>query len=332
MNLPTEETVSGVSVILPCFNSAPYLESALDQLRRQSIETIEIIVVDDGSTDDTGQIARRFALVDDRIRLVSMPCNSGVVAAREAGVKAARLPWIWLVDADDQWPLSALESLLARSDDADVVIGAAQYIYEDRSPRLISTPGPGPLTGPQAFSALLTGDIKGHLWNKLFRRELFRDVSFTRSRVHSDLAMTGEALAAAKTVSITDDIVYRYKLRAGSIITSETPRAESLDIVRSVIKRIAETESLHLENSSNYDYFESRFILLSKLKDSRNAEYSPAQQAALVSEVRDAITLKSITGMWRSDKGLDLPRAVAVLASKMNDRVARSVGDRLNRR
>jgi GT2 family glycosyltransferase len=91
-----------VSVIVPAFNAAPYLGAALDSLRAQTVRNLEIIVIDDGSRDDTGAIARRHASDDSRIRVISRGTPSGRPAtARNAGLRVARGKYIALLDADD---------------------------------------------------------------------------------------------------------------------------------------------------------------------------------------------------------------------------------------
>jgi len=91
-----------VSVVVPAFNAAAYLGAALESLRAQTVRELEIIVVDDGSSDDTAAIARRHASEDPRVRVISLEKPSGRPAsARNAGIRAARGSYIALLDADD---------------------------------------------------------------------------------------------------------------------------------------------------------------------------------------------------------------------------------------
>ncbi|MBR4652016.1 MAG: glycosyltransferase family 2 protein [Kiritimatiellae bacterium] len=88
------------SVVMPCYNVAPHLAAALESVRRQSRQDIEIVAVDDGSTDGTGDILRRFAAEEPRLRVLSQP-NRGVSAARNAGIDAACGRYVFFVDPDD---------------------------------------------------------------------------------------------------------------------------------------------------------------------------------------------------------------------------------------
>jgi glycosyltransferase involved in cell wall biosynthesis len=91
-----------VSVVIPAFNAATTLAATLDTVRSQSLASLEVIVVDDGSTDATAAVAARYAREDRRIRCITIP-NGGVASARNVGIEAARAPYIAPLDADDLW-------------------------------------------------------------------------------------------------------------------------------------------------------------------------------------------------------------------------------------
>lgn len=114
-----------VSVIIPAYNAAQYLEECLASVEGQTFPDFEAIVVDDGSADDTAAIASSFVRRDSRFRLLSLP-NGGVSRARNAGIELARGEYLTFVDADDIMAPRMLEDLLAaaRSEGADVVISA----------------------------------------------------------------------------------------------------------------------------------------------------------------------------------------------------------------
>ncbi|MBI4749067.1 MAG: glycosyltransferase family 2 protein [Acidobacteria bacterium] len=113
-----------VSVIVPMYNAAPYLAEALTSLQSQSIKPFEIIVVDDGSTDDSAAIAQSFA----GVRLIQQP-NSGPATARNTGINAAQGTVIGFLDADDVWPPDKLQtqlSVLDANPETEIVVGQVQ--------------------------------------------------------------------------------------------------------------------------------------------------------------------------------------------------------------
>jgi glycosyltransferase involved in cell wall biosynthesis len=124
-----------ISVVIPCYNSASSLERTLASARAQTMDDVEIIVVDDGSTDNTVEIARRIAAADGRVVVLSQ-ANAGVSAARNLGISSARADIIALLDSDDLWDVDHLAIHLARmrSDGAlGVSFSPVRFIEADGS-------------------------------------------------------------------------------------------------------------------------------------------------------------------------------------------------------
>ena len=102
-----------ITVLIACFNTGPYLAATLESVLAQSFEDFEVIMVDDGSTDDTAAVMQRFAAIDARFSAVLLPKNLGVVAARNAGLVQARGQWVAPLDGDDIWIVDALAERLS---------------------------------------------------------------------------------------------------------------------------------------------------------------------------------------------------------------------------
>ncbi|MGI4798058.1 MAG: glycosyltransferase family 2 protein, partial [Janthinobacterium lividum] len=111
-----------VSVIIPAYNAARYVEAAIDTALLQEGVDVEVLLIDDCSTDGTAAIAQRKAMLDSRIRVLHMPRNSGPAAARNRGLAAATSEWIALLDADDRFRPGRLRRMLdfAIQHDADI--------------------------------------------------------------------------------------------------------------------------------------------------------------------------------------------------------------------
>jgi glycosyltransferase involved in cell wall biosynthesis len=117
-----------ISVVVPAYNASQYLETTLASIRRQTHANLEVLVVDDASTDDTAAIVERIAIVDPRVRLVRQDRNQGRSAARNRGIDEARGEWVCPCDADDLWAIERLEQfMLAATEFPD-----AQLIADDR--------------------------------------------------------------------------------------------------------------------------------------------------------------------------------------------------------
>lgn len=285
-----------VSVIVPAYRVARFLPDAVARLEQQDADfEYEVILVDDGSGDDTTETVQQLAAQHPRVRAIVLPDNVGAARAREQGVAAARGEYLWFADADDDWSDDALRILvaLARNLRADVVVAAAEFVYENGGRRMLLPPVSPPVAGREAFRMLLRGEITGHLWNKLFRRDVMTRASFAPAKVQSDMIMVADGLASARRVAFTSQPVYQYRLRSGSVITSVTKRAESLGIVDTAIRRNA--SRLGLVASHDYRYFRARYISLSGIKDALRAGYTPAERAQHLASRRKALTWADVS-------------------------------------
>lgn len=131
---------SDVSAVMPAFNEQANLEQSVgrtaDALAAHA-RTFEIIVVDDGSRDDTPALLERLKATQPNLRVVRHPVNRGYGAAVRSGFDAARLPWVFLMDADNQFDPEEVALLLAHADDADIVAGYRRH-RRDPLPRRLN--------------------------------------------------------------------------------------------------------------------------------------------------------------------------------------------------
>lgn len=268
--------MTALSVVIPTYEAAGWVAGTLRAVLAQEVDDLEVIVVDDGSRDDTVAVCRTVAAQDDRLRVLALERNGGVSRARQAAVEEARGEHLWLVDADDHVAPDAAARMLAaaRGTGADVVLARARFVYPDGTARPVPAPSPGTRHGSDVLRALLRGEASGHLWNKLLRRDLLRPEDFVAAPVHSDLALTAAALGRARTAVSIDTHVYDYRLREGSIITTRRSRGESLRVVGDAVAATAAAHGIG-PGDPDYDYFRCRFITLSGVKDLVSASDAP---------------------------------------------------------
>jgi glycosyltransferase involved in cell wall biosynthesis len=150
----TSRQAPSLSVVIPAFNRASVLSRAVHSVLRQTVEDLEVIVVDDGSQDETAAIARSHA--DPRVRLVRLVTNRGVAHARNVGVRAARGEWVAFLDSDDEWLPQRLERQRDQlgADSSGLVY--CRYVRHVPAPVSRRVPGPA-LHGGDAFRALVRG-------------------------------------------------------------------------------------------------------------------------------------------------------------------------------
>ena len=165
-----------VSVVVPVYNVRSYIEEALVSLERQSFQEFEVVVVNDGSTDDTAEVVKPFVLRDSRFQLLYKQ-NGGLASARNYGIRKARAEYIALLDGDDAYEPGKLATHVARLDNATeigVVYSASRIICEDGRPTFMHLSGKPIRSNPLA--ALLCKNFIGHGSNAVFRRSVWHEV------------------------------------------------------------------------------------------------------------------------------------------------------------
>ena len=223
-----------ISVIVPAYNCGPWLERCLDSLTAQTWESLEIVVVDDGSTDDTRQVLTRCAEKDHRIRPLFQE-NQGVTTARLRGVAEAVGAWIGFVDGDDVVEPWMYQRLLenAREHGADISHCGQQIVFPDGRTSAVDTSAAvccqDHLT---ALEALLDGrQIESGLCTKLYRRELFQGLATwmdSAIRYNEDLLMNFYLFSQARSAVYQGVCPYHYLLREGSASFRRPPEQKIL--------------------------------------------------------------------------------------------------------
>lgn len=236
-----------VSVVVISFNDADRLGRAVASVRRQTLRNLEIVVVDDASTDGTEALVRSLAAADPRIRYERLPANSGGCSApRNAGMDVARADWVMFCDSDDEYERHACKNLLqaAERSGADIVCGTAERV-DARTGRVrrwrpevhsdVRVAG-----GLVDFPELLYDTISV---NKIYRRDLLQDngIRFPEGLLFEDQLFTLEAMAAAGSLMSIPQVVYRWyvdRLSDEPSITQRRSEARNVESRIEVNRRI----------------------------------------------------------------------------------------------
>ena len=168
-----------ISVIVPVYNVAAYLPECLDSILSQDYDKLEVILIDDGSTDDSGAICDDYARRDSRIRVIHQK-NGGAAAAKNAGLRAATGEYLSFADSDDFLEPGAYAYMMAllKENDADIVRCAFQNRFRTRTEQWLAGEDRCVMEG-KAFLVRFTTDWTcGLLWNKLYKRALFDGIFF----------------------------------------------------------------------------------------------------------------------------------------------------------
>lgn len=240
-----------VTVIAPLHNAADSLAGFLPRLEATLEPDYEALLVDDGSTDATGEIITAWASERPNVRALVLQQNVGVARARNRAVAEARGEYLWFTDHDDEWHPDIVRTLLAHAQGADVVVCRARYVTgEGDAGRIIDGVGySAVLDGAGLIRLMLRGEVHGYLWSKLLRRSLLGAEPFPARRSLSDFSGLVLAARRARTVRTVPDVLYTYINRIGSITRGKAPVFEdylfALDRMRECAPRTgAEDEEL----------------------------------------------------------------------------------------
>lgn len=213
-----------VSVIVPVYNTAGYLGECLESLKEQSLKDIEIIVIDDGSTDGSGQICDSFAEEDDRFVVLHKE-NEGVSVARNIGLDYARGRYLMFVDSDD-WvepEFCEMPYRIAQENCADIVVFS---FWKHGKGNAIEKNNPFQEEGVVSEEKIHTeywDNIGAYPVNKLYIRRLFNGVRFPRGRRYEDIAVTHQVIHKAKSIFMINRYLYHYRdYRLGSATNTES--------------------------------------------------------------------------------------------------------------
>jgi len=246
-----ENNPINLSVIIPLYNVEEYLPACLDSLMNQDDLVLEIILVNDGSTDRSGEIAEQYAQTVDRMKVIHQK-NGGASVARNAGLKFAQGEYIAFFDSDDWVKENSLYELYrtAKAHQADVVMGKIWYYHPDGNLDNPRKPIPGeflniPLHGKECFVRLFQFHAYPPMvYNYIYRKEFLEkiNVSFEEGIMYEDALWTPVVLCQAERMLIIDHEFYYYRQHEKSVMqtTSLTRRLKSLFRVTDLLIEFAD--------------------------------------------------------------------------------------------
>lgn len=217
-----------ISVIVPIYNVAPYLRKCLDSLKNQTMREIEVIMIDDGSTDESGRIADEYVSDEWPVFRIIHTENRGLSAARNRGINEVRASWLMFVDSDD-WvepEFCEVPYKVAIEYGADIVIFCAYQVKKSKVRKEEITNMP---RGIVDFCTAISYDGCAP-WRRLYRNYLFDNIRYPEGRVFEDIAITHKVVHIAKRIYLLPVYLYFHVNRKNSITDthSQTRHRDSL--------------------------------------------------------------------------------------------------------
>lgn len=259
-----------VTLIVPVYNVAAYLENCLDSVRNQTFREFEVLLVNDGSTDSSPDICRSYVKADPRFRLIDKP-NSGVSDSRNKALEQAGGKYLQFLDADDWLTSDAIETLVhtAESTGADLVLSHFYRVAGDRLAQRGHIKRQQVLTRQEFAEKMMKAPANyyyGVLWNKLYRRSI---IEANQLRFPADVNWCEDFLfnlnyiERVRLVAAVPKPIYYYRKREDSLVNAQISLRRTVDMKR-----------------STFDYYKQLYQRLDLYEEQKGRVYSYLLSAA----------------------------------------------------
>lgn len=257
-----------ISVIIPVFNMQEHLTRCIDSVISQSYKNLEIILVDDGSTDNSASICDSYKSLDKRIKVIHK-ANGGLSSARNEGLEVATGELIAFVDSDDWLEFDMLEYLINilykyNSDIAEC--DAFREVYDERINKSQPNKEHINLLSREQALLMIIKTSKTGVWKRLYRSFLFQDIRFPDGMINEDFIVSYQVFAKSKKIAVSNQKKYYY-YQGGQSITRSGLKYQDFDylLVCEKILKLTMTENKKIQRNMKHRRYRANFTLLAKL-------------------------------------------------------------------
>lgn len=216
-----------ISIVIPVYNVEKYLDECLEHVVHQSYRNIEVIIVNDGSTDDSIKIINKYAKQDDRIFVITKE-NGGLSSARNIGIEYATGEYIGFIDSDDYPEYDMYECLMGLIQKYNTKIAICSYYRDSMSDNIGDEEY---LSKEEAFLEISKCEkFEAHAWSKLYKRSLFVGVRYPEGKLYEDVFTTYKLFQKVDYIAYTSRKLYFYRINDNSI-TSRLYKEKDIDLV-----------------------------------------------------------------------------------------------------
>ena len=267
-----------ISIIIPVYNVENFLEECIESVLNQTFLNFEAILVDDGSTDSSGEICDAYAKKDFRVKVIHKE-NGGLSSARNAGINIAQGEYFAFLDSDDVLHSDYLSVLygLTLKHSADLVacdfIKGEQCFWETQNEKIDIRIGDEILLNMNINDVVVTV-----AWNKLYHNKFFREfgISFPEGKIYEDMSFTPQVLLHAQKMVLTNKKLYFYRQRSNSITTSNfsLKHLDIFDLLEFRIEFLKDNNFEELLCDEYQKYIRKLRVIYPKLKQNDTKLYS----------------------------------------------------------
>lgn len=258
-------TLKSISIIVPVYNVEDYIQKCIESILNQSFTNYELLLIDDGSKDNSIKIVEEYLQKDLRIKLIHQE-NMGLSEARNTGIKHSKGDYILFVDSDDYLEEDSLEKIskIIKSSDYDIILNNG-YRIESSNKRLIrNNDNRYYISGRQYMIENIKRDTYfPAVWLNVYSSRLIKEnqIYFKKGRLHEDVEWFPYLLNYCSKIKTTNIILYNYNIRNNSITTQKDQHKNGLDLIKSVIELKTSFSSLEkAERKIFFDYLANMYL------------------------------------------------------------------------
>ena len=286
-----------LSIIIPVFNVEDYLSECLDSILGQKYKSLEIILIDNNSTDNSYKICEKYAKKCPEIKLFKYE-KWGAAAVRNFGVKKAKGKYLWFIDSDDFIEKNSIKKLIdtAEKNKSDTVVMSVRRIYEDGRKNILTAVN---TTKPDWQKRYIMYGFPP--FQNLYKRTFWtKNLEFPEGMIHEDMAILSTAILYTEKISFINEVLYNYRQRKNSVLHQEGWNPRSLDIFRALDVLL---ERFKIANKFDEYYSELEyFFIWNLLIDSAKDFHGHAGGKEGTKRTQDM--MKSLFPNWRKNKYL----------------------------
>lgn len=267
INCNYNQNKSSISVIVPVYNADKYLDTCLDSIVNQTIKNIEIIIVNDGSTDNSQLIIDKYTHKYNNVKCISTK-NFGVSHARNVGIKKANGEYIAFVDSDDYIDKDMYEKMYikAKSNDFDVVVSNVNLVYPHRTKKILSGLEKDIINDEQRKKEFMIYSY-AVVWNKIYRKSLVDKIKFNeKSRYCEDVQYLYEVIPLINSIGVVDKYCYNYVQRENSLISTYDKKVYQVIDNFNLLKKIYDKNSVYRNYYLELEYSYVRYMFATFVK------------------------------------------------------------------
>lgn len=281
-----------VSVVVPIYNVENYLSNCLESIMKQTMKDIEIILVNDGSTDGSGEICKKYADKDNRIKYVKQR-NQGVSAARNTGMDIAIGDYILFVDSDDELNIEMIDKLYEdiEKNHADIAVCKIKRVkkQEEILQEKAEKAEIYSMLQEEALKSYLTeSKLEIGVWNKLFRKSVIENLRYYVGRkMNEDKFFAFESIMNAEKITYRDETLYYYYERDNSATTQkfDTKWFDNIFFAEKIYEIVADKKPM-LEAEARYQMLMTKYYLILKMKRNRAENSYQHEYRSLMDDIK----------------------------------------------